>query len=858
MPRFQLSSTVPALSLLLVTLLAGCPEPAPADAGDEPDVVVTDAGDEPDAPPADGGDEPDVPPADGGDEPDVPPADGGGEPDVPTDGGGEPDTPVDGGEPDTPADGGEPDAPADGGEPDTPADGGEPDVPADGGDPRADGGVDPGPDTPADGGVDPGPDADGGVDPGPDGGSVVDAGPTDLGRGAACVVDDDRCADGLACFSPGDTPAGSCHAVCGTIAADGQSVTSQDPSVCIGPEQCRAVLNATYDAIEDVVCMVDGQARDDSCSYATDGQTCNANAVAPQAPDQVVCERLGGRRSCQLSCTADAECPTDEECRETGAYNLQTDAQGQYVPCTDDSVCTDTHTCTDLQSNGTPIRLCATARGVCVDPIDPIDRQTLNDVFNGEQVPPGTYCERTGHNTCGQFFDDDSGGLNNCTRFSDDDELGVCLAICGLYDEGVYDENLCPLGYFCNRDFGRVLGYGETVKDAVGDDKRCNPAACTDGQPCPDECFGQDAVCTAFGNENLCLLPYGLCEAGPDPVRPNEGEVCDLPDECAGGLTCLPNPSSPGTGLCTRTCGDIAPNGLSVEERDPSPCEGDDICQAVIDLDAGVIGAAVCLPPVQIRDGACRATLGDVNCDGAAIGGPLADQVVCQRNGVDERVCQITCNDGGACPDSETCMSNGRLRVQTDVNTGGLIDCVDDNACDAPYTCRDVTYADGSSGRICADNEHICANAIDPISQARLQEIFEGDTPVDGDLCDIGGHDLCAPFFDEGSEGSNVCVDFSGGAGVGACIAVCGFYDDALTYTEAACPTGFSCTTDMGRYAGLGRVLDDGTRTCVPANCTEGQPCPDECGDPRAFCETYDSGSFCLLPTATCEADPAP
>ncbi|MCP4501205.1 MAG: hypothetical protein GY822_14695 [Deltaproteobacteria bacterium] len=347
-------------------------------------------------------------------------------------------------------------------------------------------------------------------------------------------------------------------------------------------------------------------------------------------------------------------------------------------------------------------------------------------------------------------------------------------------------------------------------------------------------------------------------DAGPDEGR-QLGQTCVVAtDECAADLVCYPNPLSPTAGTCRIVCGELNDAQDGVDEMSPSPCIGSDVCQAVLNLQA--TGAAdqllgvVCLPQAAVRDGACVPTANDASCAES-----IGENVECARAG-DGFACRVACGADGSCPGTESCLGTGGLTSEVDA-AGANINCTDDTACTAPFTCTDAFFNDGTPVKICADEITTCGVSIPPVTNADLDAITATSSLPEELTCLTEGSRICEDFFETPDHGLTQCVDLTGGDGAGVCFAICGLLNDDETGYELfeGCPATFECTTEQGMDFGLGFGKEDAAGadvTCDLANCTDDAPCPDECdGDASAYCLNGQNGGTCFFPAFTCEPE---
>jgi hypothetical protein len=159
--------------------------------------------------------------------------------------------------------------------------------------------------------------------------------------------------------------------------------------------------------------------------------------------------------------------------------------------------------------------------------------------------------------------------------------------------------------------------------------------------------------------------------------------------------------------------------------------------------------------------------------------------------------------------------------------------------------------------------------------------VADGGTPPSETRCsEDDGHTFCdnAAFDALGAAARNVC---SSVRGVEACVADCGHLEVDLdnngTISGAAeeaqilaCPSDQLCTDGLARELAatsspelLGLFPSDsagpfGGRGCEPNNCTDGQPCPAECGPGTTECfpllaPVNGSAGVCMAPKLSCE-----
>jgi hypothetical protein len=299
---------------------------------------------------------------------------------------------------------------------------------------------------------------------------------------------------------------------------------------------------------------------------------------------------------CRTGCDVDgdgSECEDGESCIQGGRFGFEfdfakeIDAQGVELTCTAarcdagnaDCECGDSFECIQFGAlTADNPAVCAKQLGMCGTPVLPITVAGITErdpnlfITSEEQI-----CNQVeGTRLCdpASFYGDtENPGTSECItdQFFANPNDGVCFAFCGsptidrnnnntleAGEQGV--RNNCPTGYECTADFGRTFLFAAGVDDAAGPFglKACDPAACTAGEPCSDECGPGDTECVSFeadfGPVSLCLAPFSNC-VDAVPSSCGDGaitgtEVCD--GVLLGGATCPANTT--GTVSCSNTC----------------------------------------------------------------------------------------------------------------------------------------------------------------------------------------------------------------------------------------------------------------------------------------------------------------
>lgn len=189
--------------------------------------------------------------------------------------------------------------------------------------------------------------------------------------------------------------------------------------------------------------------------------------------------------------------------------------------------------------------------------------------------------------------------------------------------------------------------------------------------------------------------------------------------------------------------------------------------------------------------------------------------------------------------------------------------------CDATlgFECFATTASEEGEG-ICASIPGQCSTLVDPLLP---EHVVPNGITADLICNEVDGHAACdqAPV---GEEGAAICITgISDNPNEGVCFPLCSsptadFNDDGTIAADEqgetfGCAEDWTCALDTGLALGIGATIADstvpgGAKLCTPSACTEGEPCPSECGDGDYQCVTFGSGataeSLCFAPYGAC------
>lgn len=378
--------------------------------------------------------------------------------------------------------------------------------------------------------------------------------------------------------------------------------------------------------------------------------------------------------------------------------------------------------------------------------------------------------------------------------------LSLCRAtVCG--DDVVEGDEACDLGAATNGtscacaadctiptsntscEAGDFCTSGDTC-DGAGSCEEGSETPCNGGEPFCDEANDVCVECQAAGDCNdgnacngteLCLVG-GVCEPGFSVVC-GTNEICEDP---AGDCVCAPGFVDDGSGTCVaaqctvasdcddaNVCTDDSCSGglCSNDAQVGRSCEAGDFCRS----DDVCNVAGVC------EEGTASPCSGNAPfCDEAA------DQCIECRTAID-------CGETGNECSEFTCDVGNNTCVEQDRTDG--VSCTDDGSfCSGAEICQAGT----------------CGSAGDPCS---------GPTP----FCDEGD-DVCVEC-----ESSSDCDDGNACNGSELCVVggVCELG------TSITCGTNEVCEDPAGDCVCAPGFVDDGSGSCVPADCVDNVDCND-------------------------------
>ena len=669
---------------------------------------------------------------------------------------------------------------------------------------------------------------------------------------------------------------------------------------------------------------------DGGASSGGDGSTSGGDTVEPvdyenlcspcienkQCPDanfkDAVCVSHGSAVGayCAPTCSDDAGCATDYECKELTDVagtkgKVCIPKGGEQCTCNEkaakDAAAT---TCSITASIGGADATCSGTRKCGKSGVAPseCDAQTPNaEVCDGDdndcdgKIDGGGDCDDT--NAC---TDDACTGAGGCkhianTELCDDGdactEKDACAdSKCGGTAPNCDDKNACTTDA-CEPGKGCVSTNAAEGTDCDDGDLCTKPDSCKDGACVAGELAGCDDgnPCT----KNSCAVDSGKCatQTAADGIECDDSNACTTADACAVGLC---------TSATQVDCDDA--NSCTADSCDP---QGG--CKSVNDGSLTCDDANACTASSTCEDGACKGAADkdcdDGNpctadtCDGAtgdcvhkASEGPCDDGDKCTDNGnCDGGKCvsgPTDCTDANPCTDT-TCDKDAGC-----VKTNNTAACEDDDKCNNGDTCKDGACIGGTTPNKCddenpcttdsCDKDKGCATVADDKATCEDGDACTGGDKCDGGKCAPGTTDLCACVQDTDCKddgdlcnGVPVCKDLQCAVDLASVVTCDTTGDNACQATvcdgnegkckaqlEAdgkSCNDGQACTTEAGCAKGVCTATL--TKTCDDDDACTADSCnadTGECGhQPTAGCvacktnDDCDNGDSC---TDTCTA----
>lgn len=162
--------------------------------------------------------------------------------------------------------------------------------------------------------------------------------------------------------------------------------------------------------------------------------------------------------------------------------------------------------------------MCARVDPVCGAPTSLFEPSDLD----AGPIPEDKRCNLTDHRVCDETLLDglSTPGFVGCLHPPGINDLneGVCLIVCSSPDLDINGNQIlsaeelgrsydCPAGYTCSLELSRALGVGPDFVEQ----RPCDPASCTAGLPCPEQCGAGDVECVTIAGESRCIALYGTC-----------------------------------------------------------------------------------------------------------------------------------------------------------------------------------------------------------------------------------------------------------------------------------------------------------------------------------------------------------
>ena len=496
-----------------------------------------------------------------------------------------------------------------------------------------------------------------------------------------------NCNDGNPCTDDSCDPDSGCLNVPNQADCD-------DQDACTTSDTC---IDGVCGGLDPVNCDDQNVCTGDSCQSASG---CLHEPLSAQCNDGNACTKsdtclegvcvAGAPVSCDDSnpCTADGCSPAQ------GCSNVPTQA-----PCSDGDPCTVGEACNGGACVGGVAQDCDDGNSCTKDYCDSagkcIHAPLSGDCDDGNACTAGDHCVGgvcifDGPTDC----DDD----NACSTDACDPVTGCHYT---LNEDPCNDGDLCTVNDHCH--LGDCIGGAELV--------------CNDGNLCTDDACLPDAGCTFTPNQDAC----------------DDGSICSVGDQCAGGW-CVPGPMKEcnDQDLCTDDYCD-AQAGCQ-NEFNTAPCDDGDACtvgDACLQGQCDSGEAKDCDDGKQCTTDSCHPLLGCVNdpivgaCDdgnactegdncseGLCIPGPdlpCDDQNDCTDDSCDVLAgCQfdpnqLLCDDEDQCTSADQC-ANGACGGQA-VDCDDLNECTDDS-CDPGLGCQNLPVEPGT---VC-EGDKVCLN----------------------------------------------------------------------------------------------------------------------------------------------------
>jgi Dictyostelium (slime mold) repeat/Galactose oxidase, central domain len=467
-------------------------------------------------------------------------------------------------------------------------------------------------------------------------------------------------------------------------------------------------------------------------------------------------------------------------------------------------------------------------------------------------------------------------------------ETKVQALILAPYGTLQLDKGVRATGAFFARDVDVGLEASVQFEDGFHGGTTCNPADCSDGNPCTQD------VCVEGACEHAPLMAGAAC---PDGNVCNGDETCDGSGQCLAGTAPTLDDDNPCTvDSCDATSGvHHAPVTAGAACPDDTVCNGEETCDGAgqcvagtaptldddnpctvdsCDASSGVqhapVSAGTACPDGDLCDG-------DETCDGAGqcVAGTaltVDDSNPCTSDSCDPNsgVLHALVAVGTACPDGDLCNGNEACNASGQC-VAGTAPTLDDNnpctvdSCDPANGVSHTPVADGTS----CDN----ANACDGDETCRAGHCLAGLPPSfsDGNPCTSDGCDPATGVFHEPtSQGvpcsdGNKCNGEETCDGAGACVAgTAPAVDDTNPCTVDSCEPvqgvlhlpalqGTACAdSDVCN----GQEACDGAGQCMPGQAPvvdDGNPCTDDVCDatggvnhsPRSVGSSCTDGNAC-------------
>ncbi|HVY32684.1 MAG TPA: hypothetical protein VHB79_39380 [Polyangiaceae bacterium] len=611
------------------------------------------------------------------------------------------------------------------------------------------------------------------------------------------------CDDGLACSKDScDEKSGACEADMSGCACDNDG-DCDDHNACNGAEVCGAgnlcqlgtavVCPTSADPCLSNVCVPEtGECAPEP---VTDGTACN-DANSCTARDSCVDGKCVGRSP--VVCTALSQCHLAGKCDPvTGACSNP--EKPNKSACNDGNACTQIDTCQAGECVGAAPATCAaidqchdmgvcdSATGICSKPLkqNGVTCDDQNPCTAGDACSNGV-CTPTAQVTCTAL--DSCHAVGTC-----DTQTGLCS------NPAKADGTVCNDGLTCTTP--DVCTAGKCTSTAV---------KCDDGIACTvDSCSEKLGGCTA--NAQNCPCTSG---ADCDDQNPCNGvETCNLQTlQCKPGtpMDCSSLNDACNVGSCSAVTGQCVPT----PKANGTTCDDGNKCTLGSSCQAGVCKGQT--PVVCTASDQCHSA---GSCDPAT--GACSNPA--KANGV-------TCNDGNACTQTDTCQSgvctgsNAVVCAASDqCHSAGTCDTAS-GLCSNPAkkngsTCDDssaCTQTDTCQGGVCVGASPVTCTASDQCHSAGTCDPKDGScsnpAKTDGSACNDGTlctqTDTCQSGVCTGSK-PVVCTVSDQCHTAGTCDGATGTCSNPAKKDGTACNDSSACTK---------------TDTCVSGVCTGSAP----------------------------------